>query len=46
MKKTLFVSLSILVMAACAQTKETTYTQKKIEKSILLAATCRLYYGY
>jgi len=29
MKKTLFVSLSILVMAACAQTKETTYTQKK-----------------
>ena len=29
MKKTLFISLSILVTIACAQTKETTYTQKK-----------------
>ena len=29
MKKILFVSLSMLVMIACAQTKETTYTQKK-----------------
>jgi hypothetical protein len=29
MKKILFVSLSMIVMFACAQTKETTYTQKK-----------------
>ncbi|PQJ75718.1 M1 family metallopeptidase [Polaribacter gangjinensis] len=29
MKKTLFISLSMLVMIACAQTKETTYKQKK-----------------
>jgi hypothetical protein len=31
MKKTLFVSLSMIVMFACAQTKETTYTQKKVK---------------